>query len=173
MRFGYYDSLSADSRRTYRKSDAIGRVEVEAAALAPLALALQPALESGDRAATERACQALVDGLNCLLDTPKVDVRVYERRPHNAEGELHGLYEPDEVTGGAARISLWMLTARKEQVVKFRTFLRTLVHEVCHHLDYELYRLKETFHTQGFYNRESALFRELLGEEVQAVRHGD
>ena len=42
-----------------------------------------------------------------------------------------------------------MRTAQREQVVKFRTFLRTLVHEVVHHLDYELYRLEETFHTQA------------------------
>jgi hypothetical protein len=39
------------------------------------------------------------------------------------------------------------------------------VHELCHHLDYELFELKETFHTQGFYARESALVRELLGEK--------
>ena len=77
-----------------------------------------------------------------------------------------GLYEPDEVTGGVARITVWMRTAQKEQVVKFRTFLRTLLHEVCHHLDYEYYKLTETFHTQGFYTRESALMRELLGTAV-------
>ena len=64
-----------------------------------------------------------------------------------------------------------MRTASREQVVKFRTFLRTLVHEACHHLDYELFKLAETFHTQGFYNRESALVRELLGEEKPS-EHG-
>jgi hypothetical protein len=95
-------------------------------------------------------------------------VRVLERRPANSSGELQGLYEPDEVTGGVAHISVWMRTAQKVQVVKFRTFLRTLVHEVVHHLDYELYKLPETFHTQGFYARESALMRELLGEPVKA-----
>ena len=57
-----------------------------------------------------------------------------------------------------------MRTAEKENVVKFRTFLRTLLHEVCHHLDYELYKLAETFHTEGFYARESGLMRELMGE---------
>ncbi|MBK8019762.1 MAG: SprT-like domain-containing protein [Betaproteobacteria bacterium] len=31
-----------------------------------------------------------------------------------------------------------------------RTFLRTLLHELCHHLDYEMFRLEETFHTEGF-----------------------
>ena len=104
--------------------------------------------------------------MNAQFGTPAVRVLVFERRPSNNRGELHGLYEPDEVTGGRARISVWMRTARKDQVVKFRTFLRTLIHEVCHHLDYELYKLPETFHTQGFYARESALVRDLLGERA-------
>jgi len=166
MRFAYYDSLSSESRKTYRKSDALLRVEVpDIASLMPLARAVEPALAAEDRAAVEHACQALVDAVNRQLETPKVHVRVFERRPSNAGGELHGLYEPDEVTGGVARISVWMRTARKEQVVKFRTFLRTVVHELCHHFDYELYGLAETFHTQGFYTRESTLMRELLGEK--------
>ena len=171
-RFAYYDRLPADSRRTYRKSDSIDRIAVpDVATLAPLASAIEPALASADRAAVERACQALVDALNARLATPRVVLRVLERRPSNTAGELHGLYEPDEVTGGTARITLWMRTASREQVVKFRTFLRTLVHEACHHLDYELFKLAETFHTQGFYNRESALVRELLGEEKPS-EHG-
>lgn len=164
-RFAYYDNLDADSRRTYRESDRILRVElVDAAAIGPLARAIESALPSEDRSHVERACQALVDALNAALATPPVHVRVMERRPANAAGELQGLYEPDEVTGGIARITVWMRTARKEQVVKFRTFLRTLLHEVCHHLDYELYGLAETFHTEGFYARESSLMRDLLGE---------
>ncbi len=166
MRFAYYDALSADSKRTYRKSDAIARIEVpDIASLVHLARAVEAPLAADGRAGVEQACQALVDALNARLATPPVRVHVFERRPSNAGGELHGLYEPDEVTGGAARISVWMRTARKEQVVKFRTFLRTLVHELCHHLDYELYALRETFHTQGFYTRESALMKELLGEQ--------
>jgi hypothetical protein len=57
-----------------------------------------------------------------------------------------------------------MRTAQRRQVVKFRTFLRTLLHELCHHLDYELLRLPDSFHTEGFYKRESSLLRQLLGE---------
>ena len=164
-RFAYYDRLPEASKRIYRRSDAIARFEVpDVAALQPLALAVGPALAAARRAALERACQALADGVNARVGVPKAVVRVLERRPSNDWGELHGLYEPDEVTGGTARITLWMRTASKEQVVKFRTFLRTLVHELCHHLDYEHLKLAETFHTQGFYNRESALVRELLGE---------
>ena len=165
MRFAYYDRLSTRSKRTYRASDAIERVMVPRIAdLVPVAKAIAEPLEAEKRRAVERACQALVDGLNDRLGTPAVEVRVLERRPANNEGELHGLYEPDEVTGGVARISVWMRTAQRVQVVKFRTFLRTLVHEVIHHLDYEHYKLEETFHTQGFYSRESLLMKELLGE---------
>jgi len=169
MRFAYYYKLGTASKRTYRKSDAITRVDVPGiAALQPLARAIAPELEQATRSGVRAACQALVDALNSQLATPPVVVRVLERRPADSAYELQGLYEPDEITGGAARITVWMRTAKKENVVKFRTFLRTLLHEVCHHLDYELYKLDETFHTEGFYARESALMRELLGEPARA-----
>jgi hypothetical protein len=165
MRFAFYERLHPDSKRTYRTSDAIRRVELpDAAAMLPVARAIESALEAAERAAVERACQAFVDALNAQLATPPIRVRVLERRPANAGGELQGLYEPDEVTGGVARITVWMRTAQRVQVVRFRTFLRTLIHELCHHLDYELYGLEETFHTEGFYARESAMTRDVLGE---------
>jgi hypothetical protein len=55
-----------------------------------------------------------------------------------------------------------MRTARQQRVVAFRTFLRTLLHEVGHHVDYTLLRLGDSFHTQGFYARESHLFHQLV-----------
>ena len=61
-------------------------------------------------------------------------------------------------------ITVWMRTVQKKQVVAFKTFLRTLIHEVCHHLDYDLFALEETFHTEGFYKRESALVAALLAQ---------
>ena len=177
MPFAYYDRLSTARKRIYDKSDRILRIEwPDMAALVPLARAIEPALAAARRSQVEKTCQALVDAMNAQLATPAVDVRVLERRPSNDAGELQGLYEPDEVTGARARITVWMRTAAKEQVVKFRPFLRPLVHEVCHHLDYEHYKLAETFHTQGFYTRESALMRELLGEarpDDKGVRGGN
>jgi len=163
--FAYFDRLPAASKRTYRRSDRIARVELpDVARLVPLASAIAPPLQAASVAGVREGCQRLVDELNRQLETPPVIVKVLERRPANSEYELQGLYEPDEVTGGTARITVWMRTAAKEQVVRFRTFLRTVVHEVCHHLDYEHYKLAETFHTQGFYTRESILMKELLGE---------
>ena len=44
-----------------------------------------------------------------------------------------------------------------------RTFLRTLLHELGHHLDYQLLKLADSFHTEGFYKRESSLMFRLAG----------
>ena len=169
MPFAYYDRLSPARQRVYRRSDGITRIAVpDLEILEPLARAIEPALGSGNATLAQVACVQLIDALNAQMKTPAVRTRVHARRPSDAGGELHGLYEPDNGEG-PARISVWMRTAARDEVVKFRTFLRTLVHEFCHHLDYELYKLPETFHTEGFYARESALVRGLLGERpVQA-----
>jgi hypothetical protein len=55
-----------------------------------------------------------------------------------------------------------MRTAKRGRVVAFKTFLRTLLHEVCHHLDYTHLQLKESYHTQGFFQRESSLFHAIM-----------
>src|SRR5438874_5763185 len=55
-----------------------------------------------------------------------------------------------------------MRTAKQKRVVAFRTYLRTLLHEVGHHLDYTVLGLEESYHTEGFYKRESSLFHQLV-----------
>jgi hypothetical protein len=55
-----------------------------------------------------------------------------------------------------------MRTARHRRVVAFRTFLRTLLHEIGHHVDYERLGLADSFHTEGFFKRESSLFKQLV-----------
>ena len=100
-----------------------------------------------------------MDGLTVAFGVPALRVGVAERRPSWQTGELHGLYQVDEK--GRFRISLWMRTAQRAQVVKFKTFLRTFLHELCHHLDYQRFRLADSFHTEGFYRRESSLLRQL------------
>jgi hypothetical protein len=85
-----------------------------------------------------------------------VRVQVQGVRPSNRRGELHGLYT--QYGSGSDSIQVWMRTAKRGQVVAFRTFLRTLLHEVCHHLDYHHLHLRESYHTEGFFKRESSLF---------------
>jgi hypothetical protein len=162
MPFSYYDRLTPRQQVIYRRSDAIDSVVVpDAASLVPLAEAIARALDSEDRLATQSACQFLLDTLALRLGVPGVEVRVLARRPELRDGELHGLYEPAE-QGSRIQISVWMRTARRRQIVAFRTFFRTLLHEFCHHLDYERYKLHDSFHTEGFYKRESSLLKQLL-----------
>jgi hypothetical protein len=53
--------------------------------------------------------------------------------------------------------------------VAFKTFLRTLLHEICHHLDYALLHLRDSLHTDGFYKRESSLFYQIGAAAVTAA----
>ena len=90
-------------------------------------------------------------------------------RPHARWGELHGLYETSGRPADTPLITLWMRTARQKRVVAFRTFLRTLLHEIGHHVDYTRLRLGDSFHTQGFYQRESHLFHQLVTDGGQSM----
>lgn len=162
MVFDFYYRLSAARRRDYERSDRLEAPRLDAALAGPLGEALRSALVAGEQTAVRRAAQALADAFSTALGLPPVRVSVLTTRPQRGGSEYHGYYEGGE-GGKMARITVWMLTARRRQVVAYRTFLRTLVHELCHHLDFEGFRLAESFHTEGFYKRESAFCRVILG----------
>lgn len=159
--FSYYRRLSARQRRIYDQSDSVGRVELPRPdRLQAQVDALAGALGTADRRATETAATKLSASILSALHVSGVRVRVLATRPSHDWGELHGLYEPDE--GKRPLITVWMRTAQRKQVVAFKTFFRTLLHELNHHLDYELLQLDDSYHTQGFYKRESSLFHQLV-----------
>lgn len=167
-RFGYYRRLSATDRAIYRQSDAVTRIPLPAPdAARPWVTALEAALRADDRRAVQRAAQSLCTRLCADLHVPRVPVRVLARRPADAAGELHGLYVRH--ADGRTLVRVWMRTAAHERVVAFRTFLRTLIHELCHHLDYELLALADSYHTQGFFQRESSLVRQLAPARPRAA----
>lgn len=162
MVFGYYHRLNRRRQAIYRESDAIETLPLPGAdVLQPLAAELAQALQQGDRAEVQKICGQLANGIMWSLKAPPVKVKVLAARPRRNWGELHGYYVP-AAEDSPATITVWMRTAQHKRVVAFRSFLRTLLHEVCHHLDYELLKLEETFHTEGFYKRESSLFRQLV-----------
>lgn len=162
MVFDYYKRLTARQQSIYRQSDAITTVRLpDAVLLQPLVPALETALTSEIAREVQRVAQRIADGIVAQLKAPPLRLQVLAVRPSDDWGELHGLYMPEE-NGKTAKIQLWMRTARHKRVVAFKSFLRTLLHELCHHLDYELFDFPETFHTEGFYNRESSLFHQLV-----------
>lgn len=169
---GYFYRLPARAQRAWLKSDSIDRFDlVPNAATFSLATALVAALPSGAPLVIERAAQALADQICELMGVRAVRVEVRGVRPHNTRGELHGIFYPrgPSPRPGAPLIILWMRTAQRHDVVKPKTFVRTLMHELGHYLDYALLRLEESFHTTGFFKRESFLVRILFPPESAAA----
>jgi hypothetical protein len=149
--------LSRADQRVWERSNAIAAIRVPTTTrLTALALRIDEALRSGERLGVQAASQALLDDFCRALAVTPLRVEVGGIRPTNDYGELHGLYRP-AAAGGRDRVDVWMHTARRGQVVAFKTFLRTLLHELCHHLDYEHLKLPKSLHTEGFYKRESSL----------------
>jgi len=160
--FAYYERLSRRDKAIYDRSDAITSIVLpRPEPVRPLVDILRQGLARDDRRVVEAAAQAIARAITDSLGVEPVEIGVLAVRPRLREaGELHGLYTKEE--GRPPRIRVWMRTVSFRRVVAFRTFLRTLLHELCHHLDYTHLRLADSFHTQGFFQRESSLFYQLV-----------
>jgi WLM domain len=162
MAFDYYKRLSAKKQSIYRQSDAIIAIPLpDPLPLQSPAQALAGALQAEDKTRVQALSQQIADGIVAQMKVPELRIQVLAVRPSDDWGELHGLYLPEE-DGKTAKIQLWMRTAKHKRIVAYKSYLRTLLHEICHHLDYEHYKFPETFHTEGFYQREASLFHQLV-----------
>jgi hypothetical protein len=161
--FAYYARLSPGEQAIYRASDEVTAIPVPAvSSLHPEVEALRAGLARDDGETVARAGFALCAGISRALGARAPKLEIHAVRPSADWGELHGLYTPDP--DEPPTIQVWMRTARHARVVAFRTFLRTLLHELVHHLDFEVLRLEWSFHTEGFFKRESSLFHQLVPE---------
>jgi hypothetical protein len=160
--FSFYERLTARQQSIYRQSDDIKYLRLKTVDKLQLdAKKLGEILESEKLGEVQLICQQIVNEIISQIKAPPVNVEVLSVRPSDDWGELHGLYLPED-DGETARIQVWMRTAKHKRVVAFKSFLRTLLHELCHHLDYEHFGFPETFHTEGFYSRESSLFKQIF-----------
>jgi hypothetical protein len=176
----YFARLSVRAQRIYLKSDAIERFDFAiSGAACELTKALMGALESGAPSIVQRQAQSLLDELCRCAGLSALRLQVQSVRPHNARGELHGIFYPrgpgriaanpyqfSTASAGGPLIILWMRTAQRHEVVKPKTFLRTLMHEFGHYLDYALLRLGDSPHSTGFFQRESHLVRIISGAQA-------
>ncbi|MBT6184725.1 MAG: hypothetical protein HOI07_08255 [Betaproteobacteria bacterium] len=161
MVFNFYNRLTSRQQSIYRQSDDIKRLTLrDVTQLSKITDELESFLREEDLTQTEARCQLLADEIVRQIKSPRLKVQVLSVRPSDDWGELHGLYLPED-DGQPAKIQVWMRTAKHKKVVAFKSFLRTLLHELCHHLDYEHFGFPETFHTEGFYSRESSLFKQI------------
>jgi hypothetical protein len=158
--------LTRTQQREYDRSNAASAVPLRVTARCARAVRLlEWALGQGDQPRVQRVAEVICGEMCGILRVPVLRVQVREVRPSDSRGELHGLYRS---AGRAQVISVWMYTAKRGQVVAYKTFLRTLIHEMGHHLDYELLKLRDSFHTDGFFKRESSLVNQLLAAAARA-----
>jgi hypothetical protein len=122
------------------------------------ARAIEAAMESEQPALVRQACAEFLAAAADFYHVRRPEIRVLSARPIRVrEGgwasELFGDYDP-----ATARIRVWMRTAVQKRVTSFGTLFATLCHEFCHHLDFERFRFRDSFHTRGFYGRAAALY---------------
>ncbi len=150
----------ASSKREFEASDALTAFAPPppAEALQAATLVLCAAVEGGDSKDVRRACDGVLSPLAEFFGVEAPPVRVLGVRPHRVnEGvttyQLYGDYSPD-----TQKVRVWLRTAVRGKVSSPRSFLSTLVHEFCHHLDCVKLEWPGSFHTRGFYGRVDQLY---------------
>jgi len=157
-------------RTEFLKSDLLTSLPVPADdRLCAQAASLASALEEGAVAGLRRVCAGYLSVAADFYGVVRPQVSVLAARPVRVrEGgwasELFGDYSPQTV-----QIRVWMRTAVRKQVTSFGTFLSTLCHEFCHHLDYQRFKFRNSWHTRGFYERTAALYHHTRGTPAKQL----
>ncbi len=104
-----------------------------------------------------RSCAEFLGATSQFYKVPGCYIPVLASRPLRVREqwatELFGDYDPETML-----IRVWMRTAVRKEVTSFGTFLSTLCHEFCHHLDFQKLGFRDSSHTRGFYERAAALY---------------
>ncbi|MGH9770686.1 MAG: hypothetical protein ACRD4Q_03150 [Candidatus Acidiferrales bacterium] len=151
-------------------SDRRGELEVpQDKRLRLRAQAIETAMAGGKQAAVLHACTEFVAVASEFYLVQKPAMRVLAARPLRIREsgwstELFGDYSPETLV-----IRIWARTAIRKQVTSFGTFLSTLCHEFCHHLDIRRFGFPDSPHTRGFYERTAALYHHSRGTPVKKL----
>jgi hypothetical protein len=130
--------------------------------LPKIAARIESAMKAGRTLEVHRACEEFLNAASDFFQVSRCAVRVLAARPlyvrERSTTELFGDYRPD-----AAMIRIWSRTAVRKEITSFGTFLSTLCHEFCHHLDFERFGFRNSWHTRGFYERTAVLYHHAKG----------
>jgi hypothetical protein len=124
------------NREGFRESDKIRTLDLpQDRRLLPLAKSIELAMTDGATAAVRRACVDFLIATSEFYIVQPCGIRVLASRPlrvrEHSVTELFGDYAPESML-----IRVWTRTAVRKEITSFGTFLSTLCHEFCHHLDY-------------------------------------
>jgi len=126
------------------------------------AKSIESAMKAGTGLDVRRVCAEFLGATSHFYKVPNCGIRVLAARPlrvrENWATELFGDYNPETML-----IRVWMRTAVRKEITSFGTFLSTLCYEFCHHLDYQQFGFRGSWHTRGFYERTAALYHHARG----------
>lgn len=153
----------------YLRSESMNNLELPPPEpLRTYALQLKAGLENENKAAILAASKLLLNELSDVYAVKKPKVKVLSVRPQEVTGEwvfqTFGDYDTE-----TAVIRLWMRTAVQKKTSSYGTFLSTLVHEFCHHMDVVALDMPNTFHTRGFYERVAELYHYIQNTPVKKI----
>jgi hypothetical protein len=157
------------NRQAFLSSDRSTALELPSdGRLVQIATSLETAMKAGATSEANRACADFLTAAAEFYRVPPCTVRVLAARPlrvrEYSTTELFGDYHPDTLL-----IRVWMRTAIRKEVTSFGTFLSTLCHEFCHHLDFHRFAYRDSWHTRGFYERTAALYHHARGTPAKKL----
>ena len=154
----------------FRESERLTAIDLPAGPkLSQLAEDICSAMNEDSREQVRRASSDFLNAAAAFYGVRAPEVRALAARPLRVrEGgwqtELFGDYSL-----GGAMIRIWTRTAVRKQVTSFGTFLSTLCHEFCHHLDCRKFGFTRSPHTRGFYERAAMLYHHARGTPVKRL----
>jgi hypothetical protein len=127
---------------------------------------LEAAMKADSIRHVRGACTEFLKNASNFYKVPTCGIRVLAARPLRTRG--HGTYELfGDYTPGSMLIRVWMRTAVRKEVTSFGTFLSTLCHEFCHHLDFQKFGFQDSWHSRGFYERAGVLYHYARGTPLK------
>jgi hypothetical protein len=136
--------------------------------LQKIAQRLESAVKSDKIRDVRSACAEFLATASHFYEVPTGSVRVLAARPlrtrEDGTFERFGDYTPESTL-----IRVWMRTAIRKEVTSFGTFLSTLCHEFCHHLDFKNFGFADSWRTRGFYERAAVLYHYARGTPLKTL----
>ena len=152
-----------ENRVGFLESDRIRTLDLpQDGCLLTITKSIESAIKDRKSADARRVCAEFLTSTSHFYGIATCGIRVLAARPLRVREhwatELFGDYNPETTL-----IRIWMRTAVRKEISSFGTFMSTLCHEFCHHLDFQQFGFIDSWHTRGFYERAAELYHHARG----------
>src|SRR5947207_3825100 len=140
------------TRSQFVESDGIKTLDLpQGHKLLMIAHSVDTAMQAGVAGDVRRACAEFLALASGFYKVPNCGSRVLAARPLRVRedwaSELFGDYNPETML-----VRVWMRTAIRKEMTSYGTFLSTLCHKFCHHLDFQHFGFPDSCTPAAFTN---------------------